>query len=107
MTAAFNSWFSTLTSQLQVGAYIEEYTKVVEIGASDSKIIPLDMDGYTYSADDIFIISLNGLLAAPDYDYLIDTRSTPARLHVNLVNATDELVDIRVLKSLIGTKQLN
>lgn len=107
MTAAFNSWFSTLTSELKVGAYIEEYTKVVKIGASDSKIIPLDMSGYTYSADDIFIITFNGLVATPDYDYLIDTSKTPAELHVNLVNATDELVDIRVLKSVLGTKQLN
>lgn len=107
MTAAFNSWFRTLTSELNINTYIREYTKVVEIGASDSKIIPLDMAGYTYSSDDIFIISLNGLLAAPDYDYLIDTRSTPAQLHVNLVNATDELVDIRVLKSKIGFTQLS
>lgn len=107
MTAAFNSWFSTLTSELEVGAYIEQYQKVVEIGASDSKIIPLNMTGYTYDANDIFIVILNGLVATEAYDYLIDTSTTPPEVHVNLVNATDELVDIRVLKSQLGTAHLN
>ena len=105
--AAFNSWFSTLTSQLTVGAYIEQYQKVVEIGASDSKIIPLNMTGYTYDASDIFIVILNGLVATEAYDYLLDTSKTPVEMHVNLVNATDELVDIRVLKSQLGTAQMN
>lgn len=104
--AAFESWLSTLTSQLTVGAYIEQYQKVVEIGANDSKIIPLDMTGYTYDASDIFIIILNGLVATEAYDYLIDTSTTPPEVHVNLVNATDELVDIRVLKSQLGTRTL-
>lgn len=105
--AAFNSWFSTLTSQLTVGAYIEQYQKVVEIGASDSKIIPLNMSGYTYDESDIFIVILNGLVATETYDYLLDTSKTPVEMHVNLVNATDELVDIRVLKSQLGTAQMN
>lgn len=105
--AAFNAWFSTLTSQLTVGAYIEQYQKVVEIGASDSKIIPLDMTGYTYDASDIFTVILNGLVATEAYDYLLDTSKTPVEMHVNLVNATDELVDIRVLKSQLGTAQMN
>lgn len=100
--AAFESWLNTLTSQLQVGTYIQQYQKVVEIGASDSKIIPLDMTGYTYAADDVFFILLNGLVATENYDYLIDTRQSPPEVHVNLTNATDELVDIRVLKSVIG-----
>lgn len=105
--AAFNSWFSTLTSQLTVGAYIQQYQKVVEIGASDSKIIPLNMTGYTYDASDIFIVILNGLVATEAYDYLLDTSKTPVEMHVNLVNAIDELVDIRVLKSQLGTAQMN
>lgn len=100
--AAFESWLSTLTSQLTVGAYIRQYQKVVEIGANDSKIIPLNMTGYTYETSDIFIVILNGLVATEAYDYLIDTSTTPPEMHVNLVNATDELVDIRVLKSVLG-----
>lgn len=104
MTAAYNSWFSTLTQDLTVGAYIQQYQKVVEIGANDSKIIPLNMNGYTYEASDIFFVLLNGLVATEAYDYLIDTSKTPPEIHVNLVNATDELVDIRVLKSVIGTQ---
>ena len=102
MTAAFNSWFESLTQELNVDTYIEQYQKVVEIGANDSKIIPLNMTGYTYDASDIFIVILNGLVATEAYDYLLDTSKTPVEMHVNLVNATDELVDIRVLKSKIG-----
>lgn len=102
MQSAFNTWFDALTDDLNVNTYIEQYQKVVEIGASDSKIIPLNMTGYTYEASDIFIVILNGLVATEAYDYLLDTSTTPVEMHVNLVNATDELVDIRVLKSKIG-----
>lgn len=100
--AAFDSWLSTLTQELQIGAYIRQFQKVVEIGASDSKIIPLNMSGYTYESTDIFFVMLNGLVATESYDYLLDTSKTPVEMHVNLVNATDELVDIRVLKTVLG-----
>ena len=106
MTTAFNNWFDTLTSELTVDTYIQEYTKVVTIGSSSSKIVPLNMSGYTYESSDIFIIALNGLVASENYDYYLDTSQTPVEVHLNLTNATNELVDIRVLKSKIGFRQL-
>lgn len=104
MTAQFEAWFEALTQELNVNTYIEQFHKYVTVTASDSKIIPLDMTGYTYEESDIFFISLNGLTATDTVDYLLDTSQTPVELHVNLVgssNVTDE-IDIKVLKSKIG-----
>lgn len=104
MTAAFNAWMETLTQELKVNTYIQQYKKFVQLTASSSKIIPLDMTGYTYEESDIMFVIINGLVAAENVDYLLDTRQTPPEVHVNLVgstNITDE-VEIRVLKSIIG-----
>lgn len=104
MTAQFNAWFESLTEELNVNTYIEQYTKFVQVTASDSKIIPLNMTGYTYESTDIIFVFLNGLCAAETYDWLLDTSASPPELHVNLVgstNVTDD-IDIRVLKSKIG-----
>lgn len=105
MTAAFNSWFESLTQDLNVNTYIEQYEKVVEIETGDSAIVSLDMTGYTYESSDIFIVIINGLVASENYDYLLDTRTTPVQVHLNIPNKNDELVDIRVLKSKIGFTQ--
>lgn len=102
--AAFDSWFEDLTQELRVDTYIEEYHKYVTLSQSDSKIVPLDMTGYTYDENDIFFISLNGLTATETVDYLIDTSQSPVEVHLNFVgsaNMTEE-VDIKILKSKIG-----
>ena len=105
---AFDEWFRDLTDKLNVDTYVKNYEKYVTLTASDSKIIPLNMQGYTYENSDVLFVYLNGLAAAPTVDYLLDTRQTPVELHVNLVgssNVTDE-VYIKVLKSVIGIPQL-
>ena len=102
----FENWLSTLTQDLKVNTYIQQYKKFVQLTASSSKIIPLDMTGYTYEESDILFVIINGLVAAENVDYLLDTRQTPPEIHVNLVgsaNVTDE-VEIRVLKSIIGIR---
>ncbi len=106
---AFETWFSHLTEELKVDTYIEEYQKTVSVTQSSSKIIPMDMTGYTYEASDIIFVIINGLVGIPDTDYLIDTRQSPPEIHINLVgstNVTDD-VDIRVLKSKIGIRSTN
>lgn len=102
MTSQFETWFDNLTQQLNIDTYIEQYQKIVEIGADDSAIVSLDMAGYTYSSNDIFIVIINGLVATESYDYILDTRNTPVQVHLNVPNKNDELIDIRVLKSKIG-----
>ena len=102
--SAFDSWFAALTEELQVNTYIEQYHKFVQLAYSDSKVVPLDMTGYTYDASDVFFISLNGLTATEVEDYLIDTSTTPPEVHLNFVGSANQVedVDIKVLKSKIG-----
>ncbi len=103
-----NDFMETLQTTLRVNTYLINYDKYLTVTQSDSKIIPLDMQNYTYEPTDVITVYLNGLAAAPDVDWLLDTRQTPPELHVNLVgssNTTDEIY-IRVLKTKIGIAQM-
>lgn len=103
-----NDFMETLTQTLRVNTYLMSYDKYLTVTQSDSKIIPLNMQNYTYEPTDVITVYLNGLAAAPDVDWLLDTRQTPPELHVNLVgssNTTDEIY-IRVLKTKIGIAQM-
>jgi len=103
-----NDFMETLQTTLRVNTYLVNYDKYLTVTQSDSKIIPLNMQNYTYEPTDVITVYLNGLAAAPDVDWLLDTRQTPPELHVNLVgssNTTDEIY-IRVLKTKIGIAQM-
>lgn len=104
-TNEFNSWFDTLTAKLNVNTYIQEYTKRAVLSSGTSNIIPLDMTGYTYDSSDIVSIYINGLYAAPDVDYLIDTRGSVPELHPN-ASASGTEIYISILKSKIGFNAL-
>lgn len=107
--AAFEEWLEDLTQELRVDTYIQQFHKYVTLSQSDSKIVPLDMTGYTYDSNDVFFISLNGLTATDTVDYLLDTSKTPVEVHLNFVGSanTTEEVDIKVLKSKIGVLPTN
>lgn len=103
-----NDFMETLQTTLRVNTYLVNYDKYLTVTQSDSKIIPLNMQNYTYEPTDVITVYLNGLAAAPDVDWLLDTRQTPPEIHVNLVgssNTTDEIY-IRVLKTKIGIAQM-
>lgn len=95
---AFESWLSTLTEQLTVGAYIQQYKKVVTLSSGDSRTIPLNMSGYTKEETDIFLIYINGLKAIETVDYSI----SGTNLTVNC-DGSDDVIEIIVLKSVLGT----
>lgn len=101
---AFDTWFAALTEELQVNTYIEQYHKFVQIAYSDSKNVPLNMTGYTYNADDVFLIAINGLMATEEEDYIIETSTTPPEVQFSFVGSQNQVqdVDIKVLKSKIG-----
>lgn len=107
--AAFEAFLEDLTEELRVDTYIQQFHKYVTLSQSDSKIVPLDMQGYTYDPNDVLFISLNGLTATETVDYLIDTSKTPVEVHLNFVGSanTTEEVDIKVLKSKIGMLPTN
>lgn len=97
---SFQSWFDTLTRQLQVNTYISAFDKTVSPNAgSGAVVIPLDMAGYTYEAGDILFVYVNGLITS---NYTLDT-STPS-ITLNFVRdaGTTNEVFVRVLKSKIG-----
>jgi hypothetical protein len=101
MTTEFNNWFETLTQELNVNTFIKKFYKRTVLASGSSNIIPLNMSGYTYASDDIISIYINGLYAAPDVDYYLDTTKTPVELHPNASAAGTEVL-IVVLKSKIG-----
>lgn len=100
---AYDEWFSTLTEELQVGAYIKTFNKVVVGGSNVSNIIPLNIEGYEYDSTDVFLINLNGLMLTKTHDYLLDTSDTPVELHVNAQLTYGNRLEIMILKSVLGT----
>lgn len=100
---AFDGWYATLTDQLQVGAYINRYTKVVVGGPSVSNVIPLDMTGYTYDLGDIISANLNGLTLTEGYDYTVDTSAAVPVMTVNASLTTNNRLEIVVLQNTLGT----
>lgn len=100
-THLFDAWFSTLTKQLQVNTYVKKYHKVIEL-QSENGIFPLDMDGYTYDESDILLVNINGIVMTEVYDYLLDTSKTPVEIHTNANLEESNLLEITVLKSIVG-----
>lgn len=102
MTAAFDDWFSTLTSQLSVNTYIQEFNKNVTIGSGVSNVVALDMTGYEYDSDDVIFVYVNGLY---DTTYTLDASgATPTITTVADADGTN--ISIKILKSKIGFSTL-
>ena len=104
MSAQFNAWFDTLTSQLNVITYVEDYHKVVTL-AGATTAIPLNMAGYAYDESDVVQVHINGLLAQAGTDYTLSVSGTSATV-TPVATASGTVVDILVLKSRIGFQVL-
>jgi len=106
MTAEFNAWMETLTEELKINTFIQQYTKTVSLTASSSKTIALDMTDYTYASTDIIYVFINGLLGVNGTDYYIDTSTATPSVQLSLTGSTDmtDVVEIRALKSIIGVQ---
>lgn len=100
MTAAFDSWLSTLTSQLNVRTFIQAYKKRTVLDGT-SNVISLDMTGYIYSADDIIDVYINGLYADEDIDYTLDTTGSTVTI-TTVATAAGTVVNVKATKSRIG-----
>ena len=100
MTAGFDTWFSSLTEELNVNTYLEAYKKRVVL-AGTSTAIPLDMTGYTYEASDMIEVFINGLYADEGYDYTLDTSGSQPTV-TPVATASGTVVSISVKKSKIG-----
>ena len=102
---AFDEWFDDLTQELRVDTYIESYYKKVTVSGSTAPTVNLDWtEGgktYVYDSSDIFIVTINGLMAEPGTDYTINDTGTPYMEFQTDKNGT--VIEIKVLKSKIGS----
>lgn len=96
---SFVSWFDTLTQTLNVNTYIKQYQKVVSGSASAISTIELDMEGYTYEAEDVIDVFVNGLKAVEGTDYTL----TGTTITMNFGHDTSgNVILVRAIKSKIG-----
>ena len=99
MTAQFDTWFSELTSSLNVSTYIKQYRKDAVL--SSTNVVPLDMDLYVYNASDIIMVFINGLLAVENTDYTLTVSDGDASV-ATTATAEGTVVTIITLKSRVG-----
>jgi hypothetical protein len=101
MTAEFTAWLDSLTQQLNVNTYIVACDKTVSGTGSQIANIPLNMTGYEYDEDDIFIVDINGLITT---DFTVNTSGATPTIVLSITNTTStgNTVHVKVLKSKIG-----
>lgn len=99
--AAFDTWFSALTDQLQVNTYIKKFRKAITT-TTEQGTFPLNMSGYTYSASDIIFVNVNGVSLIEDYDWIINTTKSPVAIDTRVGMDAGNVIEIIVLKSQIG-----
>ena len=102
--AAFDSWFENLSAQLNVDTWIKEFTKS-ETVTEKTDVISLNISGYTYDAADLFFVTVNGFLLQKGVDYAIN--SSMSRIELTNDVETENIVGVRILKSVIGHADSN
>lgn len=105
MSEEFNTWFETLTTELNVNTYVHNFNKSATYESSSGNTVTLNMTGYTYSSDDVIQVFINGLYGQPGTDYTIDTTGA-APVITTVAQNTGTVVDVVVLKSKIGFNTL-
>ena len=98
--AAFDSWFSTLTGQLQVNTYIQEYRNTVSVTTSTTQV-SIGISQYVPNTD-ILIANLNGIALVEGTDYSISGTGTGAKMTLTKAIDGNNVIEFRVLKSKIG-----
>lgn len=104
--SAFESWYSTLTQELSINTYIEEYVKRTTGTTTQLAEINLDMTGYEYDQYDMFFVYINGCMAVQGVDYTVNTSGTTPKLvfTFSVGSTLTNEVYIKVLKSVIGQR---
>ena len=98
--AAFDAWFSTLTGQLQVNTYIQEYRNTVSVTTNTTQV-SIGISQYTPTTD-ILIANLNGIALVEGTDYSISGTGTGAKMMLTKAIDGNNVIEFRVLKSKIG-----
>lgn len=98
--AAFDSWFSALTGQLQVNTYIQEHRNTVSVTTSTTQV-GIGISQYVPTTD-ILIANLNGIALVEGTDYSISGTGTGAKMTLTKAIDGNNVIEFRVLKSKIG-----
>ena len=98
--AAFDAWFSTLTGQLQVNTYIQEYRNTVSVTTSATQV-SIGISQYVPTTD-ILIANLNGIALVEGTDDSINGTGTGAKMTLTKAIDGNNVIEFRVLKSKIG-----
>lgn len=97
----FDVWLSALTGELKVNTYVQKFHKVIDIEEPSGEFT-LDMTNYTYAADDVILVNVNGISLVEDEDYSLDTSGEQAEILTNYELEAGNTLEITVLKSKIG-----
>lgn len=98
--AAFDAWFSTLTGQLQVNTYIQEYRNTVSVTTNTTQV-SIGISQYVPTTD-ILIANLNGIALVEGTDYSISGTGTGAKMTLTKAIDGNNVIEFRVLQSKIG-----
>ena len=103
---AWETWFYDITDNLTVGGYIRSYHK--RVANMTSSIVLLDMTGYEFETDDVFLVTYNGLMLTRGTHYNVTRSGDQAQLQlvasmVGLQEASD--MDITVLKTNLAQRK--
>ena len=99
MTDAFDTWFGSLTQQLNINTFIKQFRKHTVLDGESS--VALNMTDYTYDPSDIIFVYINGLFGAAGVDYTLNVSGDTASITPGST-ADGTVIDIVVLRSQIG-----
>lgn len=102
--AAFDTWFSTLTEQLGIITYIQEY-KSKQTTTADTTTLLINIPEYNPETDSLFV-SNYGLMFVEGVDYTVSGTGENAQLNFTGNIIADQVIECRVLKSVIGSKSI-
>lgn len=97
----FQNWFDTLTEQLTVDTYIQEYKKRYTTAAND-KNITIGIAAYD-SGKDILFANINGVVFSETEDYTVEGTGATAVFKLKKPVSAGNTIEFRVLKSKIGS----
>ena len=98
------SFLSTITNDLNVLTYIQEYTNAVTL-TEDSDTVPVGIDDFAAN-EDVLFVSINGVVCASS-GYTIISTGAEACVVLKEARAAGDSFEFRVLKSKIGSAAMN
>lgn len=100
--AAFDEWFKTLTDQLGILTYIQEY-KIKHVTMQNTKTLLIGIPQYEAGLD-VLLVTNYGLMLVEGDDYTITGTGETAQLNFVGTIIPNQTIECRVLKSVIGSK---